>query len=39
MKQMAGTYTDETKRYFIWGIVSIVLGVAALAASFFRGKK
>jgi drug/metabolite transporter (DMT)-like permease len=39
MKEMAGTYPDETKRYFLWGIVMAVVGAGILAASYFRRKK
>ncbi len=39
MKQMAGSYPEHTKRYFMWGAAMIVVGVIAFAATFFKRKK
>lgn len=39
MKQMAGKYPEETKRYIFGGVTMIVLGVGILATSFFRRKR
>jgi hypothetical protein len=39
MKEMAGTYPVETKRYFFGGIVMAVVGAGILTSGYFRRKK
>ncbi len=39
LKEMAGTYPEETKRFIFWGVAMIAIGVGILFASFFRRKK
>ncbi len=38
MKEMAGKYPDETKRYIFGGIILIALSLGYLFFSFFRKK-
>lgn len=39
LKEMAGTYPEETKKFIFGGIAMIVVGIGILCARFFRRKK
>ena len=39
LKEMAGTYPDETRNYIFGGVAMIAIGAAILLTSIFRRKK